>query len=354
MIAGFVTRNWRLKLLAVVLAVVGWTGVVFATNPPGVKSVQVAVPQSPEMLPADYVLTQPIGPLTVDISATQAHLNAFNPSSLQVSVNYDVIKAIGSQVPATVKVPTKVTDTDPNTLLNSAPTYVEAQVDRSGSSSADVVVAVSRTPSAGYQVGTVQAAPATVTATGPEHELIGLQVKTQPIDLHNQEANFRDTVAVYPYDARGDLLSNVNLNPATVNIQITVLPLDTTRTSSVAVGPVTGVPSGDSATVVSYAPMTVTLTGPQSQMSSASLATVTTASIDTGGQTGTRTYHVSIPVPTGIRVSPSTVTVTITVALIPPPPTTAPSPTPGSSASPAPSPTPPGPTPTSGGPPGSG
>ena len=345
--AGFVTRNWRLKLLAVVLALVGWTGVVFATNPPGVRSVQVAVPQSPEMLPADYVLTQPIGSLTVDVSGTQQHLSAFSSSSLQVSANYDVIKAVGSHVPATVRVPVKVTDTDPNTLLNSPPTYVDALVDRSGSSTANVVVAVSRTPSAGYQIGSVQAAPATVTATGPEHALIGLQVKTQPIDLYNQEANFnKDTVAVYPYDARGTLLSDVNLNPATVNIQITVLPLNTIRTSSVVIGPVTGVPTGYTVTVNSYTPATVTLSGPQRQMSSPSLAAVTTASINTGGQTGTRTYHVSIPVPTGIAVSPSTVTVTITVAPIPPPPTTAPSPTPGSTASPA-SPTP---TPTGGSP----
>ena len=93
--------------------------------------------------------------------------------------------------------------------------------------------------------------------------------------------------------------------PATVNVAITVVGVDTTRTASVVLGPVIGAPAGDQVTVDGYTPVTVTLTGSQDLINGANLATVTTGSIDIAGQTGTVTYHVTIQAPTGITVSPS-------------------------------------------------
>ena len=148
------------------------------------------------------------------------------------------------------------------------------------------------------------ASPDTVTATGPEHELIGIQVRTQQIDLSNQRANFEGTVALYPYDATGRLLSDVNVTPATVNVAITVVGVNTTRTASVVLGPVIGAPAGDQVTVDGYTPVTVTLTGSQDLINGANLATLTTTSIDIAGQTGTVTYHVTIQAPAGISGQP--------------------------------------------------
>jgi YbbR domain-containing protein len=320
---GFITRNWKLKLLAVVLAIVAWAGVVFATNPPGTRSVSVPVPQPPSptvSLPAGYVLTQPIPNLIVSITGTEDHLNTFSRSSLQVSVDYAAIKAVGSRVPATVKLPVTVTDTDPNIELDNPPTTVEVNVDASGTASEAVTVAVSHTPPPGYEVDTTASTPASVTVTGPEHELLGMQVRTQPIDLSNQLANFDDTVALYPYARDGRKLTDVNVDPGSVNVAITVVGLDTSRTSSVLIGPVIGVPPGYEVSVDSYSPMTVTLTGSQALINDSSLASVSTGGVDVAGQTGTVTYHLNIQVPAGISVSPSsTVAVTITVTPIPTP-----------------------------------
>jgi YbbR domain-containing protein len=333
---GFVRRNWRLKLLAIVLAIFSWAGVVLATNPPGTRSVSIAVPQPPSpdvSLPAGYLLTQAIPNLTVEITGTEDHLNSFSKASLQVNVDYDAIKAIGDHVPATVRLPVKITNSDPNIDLDDPPISLDANVDSSGTASEPVQVEVSHPPPPGYQDSTTQSTPALVTATGREHELVGIRIETQQIDLSNQRANFAATVAVYPYSAQGRLLSDVNLSPATVNVAITVVGLDTTRTSSVVLGDITGAASGTQPLVDSYTPLTVTLTGSQDTINAASLATVTTGGIDVAGQTGTVTYKVPIETPTGITASPASVTVTITVTLLPTP---TPLPT---SPSPSPSPT---------------
>jgi hypothetical protein len=320
---GFVTRNWRLKLLAIVLAIFSWAGVVLATNPPGTRSVSIAVPQPPSpdvSLPAGYLLTQAIPNLTVDITGTQDHLNSFSKSSLQVTVDYAAVTAIGDHVPATVRLPVKITNTDPNIDLDDPPVSLEAEVDTTGTASEPVQIVVGHAPPAGYQDSTVQATPATVTATGPEHELVGIVIKTDPIDLSNQRANFpASTIKVYPYSSQGRYLSDVNLTPASVNVSITVVGVDTSRTSSVVLGAITGAGGGTQVTVDTYSPMTVTLTGSQDIINGASLTTVTTGGIDVAGQTGTVTYKVPIETPTGITASPASVTVTITVTPLPTP-----------------------------------
>jgi YbbR domain-containing protein len=332
---GFVTRNWRLKLLALVLAIFSWAGVVLATNPPGTRGVSISVPQPPSpgvSLPAGYLLTQAIPNLTVDITGTQDHLNSFTKNSLQLTVDYDVIKALGNHVPATVRLPVKITNTDPNIVLDDPPTSIQAEVDSSGSASEPVQIEVSHAPPPGYETSATQATPVAVTATGREHELVGIQIKTQEIDLSNQRANFAATVAVYPYSSQGRLLSDVNLSPATVNVAITVVGLPTSRTSSVVLGDIT-YGSGVQVQVDTYSPMTVVLTGSQDLINGASLATVTTGGINVAGQSGTVTYKVPIETPTGITAIPASVTVTITVTLLPTP---TPVPT---SPSPSPSPT---------------
>jgi YbbR domain-containing protein len=331
---GFVKRNWRLKLLAIVLAIVSWAGVVLATNPPGTRSVSIAVPQPPSLdvsLPAGYLLTQAIPNLAVDITGTENHLSSFSKSSLQVTVDYDAIRAVGAHVPAAVRLPVRITNTDPNIDLDDPPTSIEAQVDSSGSASEPVEVVVSHAPPPGYQDSTMQATPATVTATGPEHELVGIVIKTLPIDLSNQRANFpASTIKVYPYSSQGRYLADVNLTPASVNVSITVVGVDTTRTSSVVLGDITG--AADGTPVFTYSPMTVTLTGSQDLINGASLATVTTGGIDVAGQIGTVTYKVPIETPTGITANPSTVTVTVTVTPLPTPTPAVTSPSPSSGA----------------------
>ena len=123
----------------------------------------------------------------------------------------------------------------------------------------------------------------------------------------------------------------MNLNPATVNVAVTVVGLDTTRTSSVVLGAITGTASGAFISAITYSPMTVTLTGSQDIINGASLATVTTGGIDVAGQTGTVTYKVPIETPTGISASTATATVTITLSLIPTPtPVATPTPVPAS------------------------
>ncbi|MGA8015593.1 MAG: CdaR family protein [Candidatus Dormiibacterota bacterium] len=338
---NFITRNWRLKLLALVLAIIAWVGVVYAANPPGVKAVPVPVPQPPTVsLPAGYVLTQPIPELTVNVAGTADSLSNFSANQIQVTVNYGVISSLGNNVPATVSLPIQLVKQNPNVQLDNPPTTVQASVDKIGTAVRGVTVAVGTNPQAGYTITEEHTTPATVTLTGPEHELGDAQVKTQSVDLGYQTANFTETLKVYAY-AQSQVLSNVNVSPASVTATITLTSPTTTRTSGVVLGSLRGLPSGYGVSSVTYSPLTVTLTGTEALINGASLNTVSTAPIELGAFIGTRNYTVSIPSPgSGISVSPASVTVTVTTYAIPTPtpaPTPRPTPTPSPSPSPSPS-----------------
>ncbi len=347
---GFVTRNWRLKGLALLLAVISWTAVVYAGNPPGTKTVQVPVPQPPQVsLPAPYVLTQPVPDLNVTVAGTAAHLGQFRAGWLQVAVDYSAISAQGTAVPAAVRVPVRVSFAvpNPNVQLDSPPQWITVQVDRATTRTVAVQVAISEHPPAGYIVQSTTLTPSTVTITGPEHELQDAVVRTGPIDLGNQEGNFdRGGVKLYAYDPQGRRLANVNTNPSTVQVQITVQQVTTSRTSPIVLGDVRGLAPGYEVTSISYTPPVATLFGAESIVNASSLASVRTAPLNVAGLEGTGVYTVGIPAPeAGVTVSPTSVTVTVTVAPIPRPtpvPTPTPTPTPTAAPTPASNPTPAG------------
>jgi YbbR domain-containing protein len=320
---GFVTRNWRLKLLATVIAVVSWAGVVYAGNPPGIKAVTVAVPQDPIVnpLPSPYVLVAPIPDITVDIAGTQDHLNSYSGRSLQVRVDYAAIRQVGF-----VNLPVTVTNTDPNCEIDHAPTLVTADVDKTAVSTASVQLIISHDPPPGFAVSTETVTPGTVTITGPEHEFSGLQVRAT-VNLSDQRANYSASVNLIPYDSQGHQITDVNVSPSSADIEITVNSVTTERTTAVTLGTIRGQPaSGYEIASISISPLVVTLTGSQVTLNDPALDDVVTDAIDVTGLTSTRTFNVGIVVPGGVTADPTTVLVTVTIVALP-----LPSPTPSSS-----------------------
>jgi YbbR domain-containing protein len=321
---GFVTRNWRLKLLATFLAVVSWAVVVYAGNPPGIRAVTVSVPQDPveDPLPSPYILIAPIPDITVDIAATQDHLNAYNKASLVVRVDYAAIRQAGF-----LSLPISVTNNDPNCEIEHAPSYVVADVDKSGASTANVQLVVSHSPPPGFTVSAETVTPGTVTLTGPEHEFSGLQVRAT-VNLSDQRANYSASVNLIPYDAQGRQISDVNINPATADVEITVNSVSTDRSSAVTLGTIRGQPaSGYEISSISMSPMVVVLAGSQELLNDPSLDSVTTDGIDVTGLSSTRSYSVGLVLPDGVTATPGTVLVTVTVSALPIP-TATPTPSP--------------------------
>ncbi len=340
---GVLTRNLRLKTLALALAAILWTGVAYAANPPDTRAVTVRVPQaSGEVAP--YTLVHPIRDMVIRVSGTRSHLDAFTSSDLTVTVDYRAISHPGVQT-----IPVTVVNNDSDVTLDNPPTGVTAEVDRLDSRTVDVSIDIIQPPPQGYVVVSSSAAPGTVTVVGPQHQLAAVQARVN-VNLANQKTDFQAEESVTVVDAGGHPLNfehTVAGHPqGDVLVSVAVVPSLTSRASAV-LPRISGAPPGGHylGGVVVSSP-TVVLDGPQDLLNT--LDSVPTQTISLAGINGSASFTVRVLPPAGVTAAPASVTVTVTVVDIPQPtpspspPTATPSPSPSPrppTASPSPSPT---------------
>lgn len=336
-IPGFLRRNWRLKLLSTLVALVSWVGVVYAGNPPETKAVSVAVPQSPSAIPTKFVLVSPVPNLSLHLGGTKSSLNAFSMSSLAVNVSWRSVTK-----PGIVNVPVSVSNSDPNVQLIDPPKTVSADLDSLASTTLPVNIDVTTPPPAGYVTSSESASPASVVVTGAQQQLAGLQARVN-LDLSNRKTNVQADVPVLLYDTHGTQVNNppwlTGVTPSTVRVTLIISSSQTSRASAVVPKQIGNAPTGWQLVAITVNPATVVLSGPQELLNA--LDSVPTTAISLNGTTGTVSRTVAVTPPQGVTADPSTVTVTITVVqLATPCPSPRPTATPSASASPSPSPSP--------------
>jgi YbbR domain-containing protein len=332
---GFLTRNLRLKALASGLALVTWVGVVYAGNPPESRTVSVHVPQDPASLPAKYVLATPIPDIALRVSGTRDHVNAFDPSTLQVSVDYRHIGHTGTQ-----DLPLHVVNTDSNVSIDNVPSTVTADIDVNDSVTLPVELVYDQPPPTGYVKTEETVDPSTVVVSGPHRRLSGITAEVH-LDLANKKTNIEGQYNVILYDRFRRKVGDLGVQPAQVTIKVTVSSVTTSRASAV-VPKVSGtVLAGHQLVSLSVSPPTVVLTGPQELLNG--LDSIPTQAISITGLFGDHTFQVKITPPPGVTAQPDTVTVTLSIIALP---AATPTPTASPTASPTPSPTSSTPTPT--------
>jgi YbbR domain-containing protein len=324
---GFITRNFSLKVLCTLIALVTWVGVVYASNPPEEETVAVPVPQQASAIPPGFQLVKPIADLQVRIGGARANLDAFSVTqSLSVSVDWHSVTQPGVQ-----QVPVSISNSDSAIELIDPPTSVSVDLDSIGSETLPVTIHVTNLPPAGYVISSQSVSPSLVVVTGPVHELSGLVVRVD-VDLGNRKTDFEADIAPLVYDTHGDQVGDVGLSASSVQVTIVVSSAQATR--SVAVVPnFQGAPSpGRELGGYSCSSFSVVLSGPQDLLNG--LDSVTTTPIYLGGLYGTVAVNVPLELPAGVTSSPATVTVTVIMKSLPV------TPQPSASATPTPTPTP--------------
>jgi YbbR domain-containing protein len=329
---GFLTRNLRVKALASGIALVTWVGVVYAGNPPASRTISMHVPQDEASLPAKYVLATPIPDVSVRISGTRDHVNAFDPATLQLGVDFRHVSRTGLQ-----QLPLRVVNSDPNVSIDNVPSTVNADIDVTDSVSVPVTLVLDQVPPTGYTITDQKVDPATVVVTGPHRQLSGLSVQVH-LNLGNKKTNIEGQYNVVLYDRFGHKVTTLGVQPAQVKVSITVSSVVTSRASAVLPKVAGSVLSGHELVAISASPATVVLTGPQELING--LDSVPTAAISMNGLFGDHTFQVKILPPAGVTAVPDTVTVSISIITLPTPTPAPASPTPSPTPTPSASPTP--------------
>ncbi|MEO8251591.1 MAG: CdaR family protein [Chloroflexota bacterium] len=308
---AWLLRNWALKLGALALAMVLYTGLVFSgsftdDSFPGVPVTALGQPQG------TYLLTQQLGTVDIHYRVAADAPARVTAASFAVTVDLSAYKMSNAPQQQALRIDVRAVS-DGLTVLTYAPTTVSVGIDRLDEAQVRVAVDSGQVPS-GLEISQPQLSLAEVTASGPESLLHRVDRALARVRIDQSGIDCCGQVDLVPVDIDGRRVESVELNPSSVRVQIDVSTVETSRT--VPIRPLlTGAPAaGFEVGAVTADPSVVTLRGAPAVL--AAIGEVLTEPISLSGSNATLRATGTLVMPAGARLAdPAAVQPTIVVQI---------------------------------------
>jgi YbbR domain-containing protein len=291
-------RNWALKLGAVALATILYTGLVFSGSFsdgtfPGVPVTALAQPEG------SYLLTQQLG--TVDIRYRSATDPPTTLTADSFAATIDLASYDMTQSPQVQSLKVNVRALNEGIeVLSFTPTAISVAIDRLDEVEIRVAVDSGEVPP-GLEISTPQLSAQRVSASGPQSLLDRVDRALATVRIDPSGIDCCGQVDLVPVDIDGRRVESVELTPSTVRVEIDVSTVETSRT--VPIRPlVTGAPAaGFEVGTVTAEPAVVTLRGSPEVL--AAIGEVLTEPISLAGTDTTLRATGTLVLPEGARLA---------------------------------------------------
>ena len=304
----FLLRNWPLKLGAIVLATVLYSGLVLAQN---VRTWTGQVPVDAIRPPAGATLISELEPVTVIRYRAPLDVGVLGPDSFRATVDLSRVDAQTGGPP--VPVPVTLIALDQRVqIIDFQPREEQVQLDPVEERDMPVKIVLGTVPDS-VQLGQQEVDPQTVTIRGASSRVDSVAAVVARVPIDASALNVDRDVDLVAVDTNGNQVPNIEIDPPRAHVTIPVAQEVSTRTLAVA-PQLTGAPAaGYRVTAVTVDPLTVTVSGEASVVSQ--LESAQTAPIDLTGRTSDLEAEVSLALPNGVSVSGSdTVKVMLSIA----------------------------------------
>lgn len=307
----FLVRNWHIKVAAVAIATILYTGIVFSGsfreetwNGP----VDVETVGKPENT---YLFTdEPLAVEQVQYRVPATIVQRVSRESFQAVVDladYDIARAGEPQ-----RLSVSVTAADGIQVLDWSPRQVTVRLDELSVRQLDVVVQPGEVP-AGFELGEATVSPLTVEAHGPRSRLAEVVQAVARVRIDDSGLDVHQQVTVVAVDANGEVVGPIDLDPALVVVDIPVRATQTNKTVPVDWEVLGSVAPGYVLEAVSAQPAVVTVRGDPRFL--AELNSIATEPISIEGLTGPATLPAALVLPDGVTlVGDTEVSLAVTVA----------------------------------------
>ncbi len=318
-VTHFLRRNWPLRLGAILLATVLYTGLVLAQN---VRTFTGDVPVERIRQPANVTLLSEIPP--VKSISYRAPLDVLiSPSLFAATVDLSGATVQPGGPPVTVPVILVALDQRVQ-IVDFTPREVQIQLDPVTERTMPVTVSVGTIPD-GVTVGPPQIEPGSVTVRGASSRVDSVSQVVARVSIDAAALNVDRDVELVAIDSNGNQVTNVDIDPERARVRIAVA-----RELANVTLPVVPVLSGQLApgyriTRVSVEPLVVTVSGEAAIVSS--LESAPTLPISIQGRTTDFEANIGLSLPAGISVN-GDVTVRVILTIRPEAPVATPTPTP--------------------------
>ena len=306
----WLVRNWHLKLGALALATVLYTGFVYSGSFseqtfPGVPVEAINQP------PQAYPITQNLGTVDVRYRLSSDAASRVTVESFAVTVDLSEYDMERAQEPQALTISVRSL-TDGIEVLDYNPKTVPVELDRLGQKEVPVVVDRGTVPE-GLAIGTPLLSERTVTAIGPESQLGRVERAVARVQIFDTAIDIERQVDLVPVDVDGAEVDAVELEPATVTVEIDVRAVETSKT--VAVRPQTSgsVANGFQVATIRVEPSVVTIFGMPDDL--AAVEELSTRPLDIDGIATTTSLEARLILPEGTRLSEDSDRVTVTFEL---------------------------------------
>ena len=325
-ITHWIYRNWRLKLLAVGLAVALLAAVAFSENPVTVRAVDAGINYTG--LPSNLELVTP--PLRVQVTVIGLAAAVNPPANPRVTVDVDVSHVTKGQNVIVSGTPRVL---DPGVNAQTDRVAIPLNVDER-LTGVELPIEVRTSVTAGWQVDKAAASPAKVTLAGPKSVLDGLKafaqldspIQNAVVDSPNQQVQFEQNGR--KFDLRAEkTIPVLSIDPSTVLLHVEASQPRQTRSVFLSAS-LSGSPAqGYAVRSVSVDPAAVDISGPGDVISKISTITLSSVSID-GLKDGTQTFRATVLLPDQVDSLVKQARVTVVTYALPAAPTPTPTPTP--------------------------
>ena len=307
-VANFLLRNWPLKLGAVLLATVLYSGLVLGQN---VRTYTGQVPVDAIRPPEGATLINDLDPVTSIRFRAPIDVGVLSPDSFRATVDLSHLEAQAGGPP--VSVPITVVALDQRVqIVDFQPREEQVQLDPVTERDFPVKVILGTVPDS-VTVGPPQVDPQTVTVRGASSRVDAVAQVAARVAIDASALNVDRDVDLVAVDANGNQVPSLEIDPQRVHVTIAVAQQLSQRTLPV-VPQLTGAPAlGYRVTSVTVDPLVVNVSGEAATVST--LESAQTLPIDLTGRTSDLEAQVGLALPPGLTVSGSgTVNVVLTIA----------------------------------------
>jgi diadenylate cyclase len=291
-------RSTLINLLtSILLAVIAWLVVIYQTNPPGQAAIQ-GVPLVVSGPPARMVLmgTLPQS-VNIELQTTRDRIGALNASSLRAELDL-------TSLPAGVhSVPVKVSAADPLAqVLSVTPASLDVTLEEElkREITPTVLIADLKSLPPGYVVGEPQVTPQVLTLSGPRSLVERVAAARINLAIGERRADFQDTFRPLLLDSAGNTVQGLQTNPQLVVVSVPVRRTSFTRQVGIqATLDEKSLEANYEIASVEVTPASVTLTGPQADLTNAD-GYLVTAPISLTGHFADFTVEAPLVTPGGL------------------------------------------------------
>jgi len=297
-IANLLLRNWPLRLGAILLATVLYSGLVLGQN---VRTWAGEVPVDPIRPPIGATLLSDLDPVTLIRYRAPLDVGVLSPDSFRATVDLSRIDAVPGGQATTVPVTVIALDQRVQ-VVDYVPRELEVRLDPVEVRQMPVNVILGSVAE-GLDIGPPQTEPSSVTVRGASSRVNSISGVVARLSIDASALNVDREIELVAVDGNGNQVSNVEIDPQRARVRIAVARQLATRTLPV-VPQLTGTPApGYRVTSINVEPLIVTVSGEEATVTR--LETAPTQPLDIDGRTSDLEAMVGFDLPEGISVSGS-------------------------------------------------